>query len=77
MCHRMTLMEPKCLYGGRGMTVWEFYHLLRRLQQQQHGSDHSNQTQSSAVGALEGMNAIRISDLIGVGHVHVLLFDAK
>ena len=30
-CFFLPLMEPSCLYKGRGMTVWEEVHLRRRL----------------------------------------------
>jgi hypothetical protein len=44
----MMLMEPECLYGGRGMTEWELEHLIH------HRRELSDQNHSAGQGAGAG-----------------------
>ena len=54
-CFRMQLMEPECLYNGRGMTVWEFEHYKVHRLKVENSSDAEPQL---------GFNAIKLEETV-------------
>ncbi|GAX80964.1 hypothetical protein CEUSTIGMA_g8399.t1, partial [Chlamydomonas eustigma] len=54
-CFRMMLMEPGCLFEGRGMTEWELEHLMQRMREL---SSHNLNSMTRSGGGGESGNEV-------------------